>query len=468
MLVVYPINFNNIPSPNFVLESRIAPVTSGVAGRLYLNLLTGFVEVWNGTTTLVLGAQTSTLANPNTVALRDANGALTASTFNGALNGNASTASVAANAILLTSQNGAYYLNRANHTGTQLSATISDLPANIQSTRLDQFAIPQGPLNLNNFKVFNLADPALAQDAATKRYVDNATSTNNSLFLPYTVYDPGHTGKVNYAVNADTLAGVGPSYYLNRANHAGTQLSSSISDFVPRVQTVSLDSLAPPVNNVNLAGFKITLLGAPGVSSDAANKAYVDSSIAAIPPTQWSSILGTPPFRGTLQALPTPGSTASDATESIGYDHYYFYSTSGWRRIFSIPFRPFVAAPATSSATGTLGQSAYDTNFFYLCVATNSWKRIALSTWPGSVPFPATAVVQPGYTFTDGSYYYIAIAINTWMRFPLSSFSGVSSGVPVPTQSYYPGLVGMETFDSGFWYYCAGQNQWGRAALSSF
>ena len=469
MLVVYPINFNLIPSPNFVLESRIGPVTSGIAGRLYLNASTGFVEVWNGTTTLVLGAQTSVLANPNTVALRDGNGQLTASTFNGALNGNAATASLAANAMLLLNQNGAYYQSRNNHTGTQLSATISDLPANIQSTRLDQFAIPQAPLNLNNFKILNLADPTLAQDAATKRYVDNALSTNSSLFLTYTIYDPGQTGKVKYAANADTLAGVGPSYYLSRANHAGSQLAATISDFVPQVQTVSLSTLAAPVGNLNLAGFKITLLGSPGVSSDAATKGYVDTSIGAIPPPQWSSIVGIPNFRGTFQPLPNPGGTATDQTEAMGYDHYYFYSAiSGWRRIFSIPFRPWVAAPANSSASGTLGQSAYDTNFFYLCVAANSWKRIPLSTWSGSVPFPTTAVVQAGYTYTDGANFYVAVAVNTWMRFAIPAFSGVSSGVPVPTQSYYPGMTGMETFDAGYWYYCCGQNQWGRAALVSY
>jgi hypothetical protein len=468
MLLGYPLNFNNIPSPNFVLESRIAPITSGPAGRLYLNAASGYAEVWNGVTTLVLGAPVSVLANPNTVALRDAQGELTASQFNGPLNGNAATASLASNAILLSNQAGPYYLSRANHTGTQLSATISDLPANIQSTRLDQFALPQSLLNLNNFRIINLADPTGTQDAATKRYVDNSLATNNTAFLTYSIYDPSQSGKVNYAANADNLAGVGPSYYLNRANHAGTQLSNTISDFVPRVQTVTLDSLTPPVNTVSLAGFKISLLGSPGVSSDAANKGYVDASIAGIPPVQWASILGIPPLRGTLQALPATTSTAAASTESMGYDHFYFYGVSNWRRVLSVPFRPWQAAPATSSATGSIGQSAYDSNYFYICTAANTWKRIALSTWAGSVPFPATAVVQPNYTYTDGSYYYIAIAVNTWLRFALSSFSGVASGVPVPTQSYYPGLPGFETYDSGYWYYCCGQNQWGRAALIAF
>lgn len=40
-----------------------------------------------------------------------------------------------------------------------------------------------------------------------------------------------------------------------------------------------------------------------------------------------------------------------------------------------------VDAPTSATATGTIGQTAYDTNYFYVCVATNTWKRVALSTW---------------------------------------------------------------------------------------
>ena len=36
--------------------------------------------------------------------------------------------------------------------------------------------------------------------------------------------------------------------------------------------------------------------------------------------------------------------------------------------------------PATATSTGTLGQIAYDTQYIYLCVATNTWKRADL-TW---------------------------------------------------------------------------------------
>lgn len=38
-------------------------------------------------------------------------------------------------------------------------------------------------------------------------------------------------------------------------------------------------------------------------------------------------------------------------------------------------------APANSTATGTTGQIAFDTNYIYVCVANNTWKRASLSTW---------------------------------------------------------------------------------------
>jgi hypothetical protein len=37
--------------------------------------------------------------------------------------------------------------------------------------------------------------------------------------------------------------------------------------------------------------------------------------------------------------------------------------------------------PATATSTGTVGQVQWDANYIYVCVATNTWKRAALSTW---------------------------------------------------------------------------------------
>jgi hypothetical protein len=39
------------------------------------------------------------------------------------------------------------------------------------------------------------------------------------------------------------------------------------------------------------------------------------------------------------------------------------------------------AAPTTANDPGTTGQVSWDTDYFYVCVAQNTWKRVALSTW---------------------------------------------------------------------------------------
>jgi hypothetical protein len=41
-----------------------------------------------------------------------------------------------------------------------------------------------------------------------------------------------------------------------------------------------------------------------------------------------------------------------------------------------------VTAPASATGPGTPGQIAYDSDHIYVCVATDTWKRAPLSTWP--------------------------------------------------------------------------------------
>lgn len=40
-----------------------------------------------------------------------------------------------------------------------------------------------------------------------------------------------------------------------------------------------------------------------------------------------------------------------------------------------------VPTPATAGSTGIPGQFSYDTQYFYMCIATDTWKRVLISTW---------------------------------------------------------------------------------------
>ena len=47
----------------------------------------------------------------------------------------------------------------------------------------------------------------------------------------------------------------------------------------------------------------------------------------------------------------------------------------------AIYIKSSASAPANASATGVTGEIRFDTNYMYRCVATNTWKRIPISTW---------------------------------------------------------------------------------------
>jgi len=66
---------------------------------------------------------------------------------------------------------------------------------------------------------------------------------------------------------------------LARANHTGTQTASTISDFDTQVRTSRLDQMAAPTGSVSLNSQKITSLGTPTTSTDAATKGYIDTQI---------------------------------------------------------------------------------------------------------------------------------------------------------------------------------------------
>lgn len=68
---------------------------------------------------------------------------------------------------LLQGQNGAYHLNRANHTGTQLAATISNFTAAVNALPWSGMAAPTVDVSLNTHKLTNVVDGTADSDAAT-------------------------------------------------------------------------------------------------------------------------------------------------------------------------------------------------------------------------------------------------------------------------------------------------------------
>jgi hypothetical protein len=127
---------------------------------------------------------------------------------------------------------------RANHTGTQLAATVSDFDTQVRTSTLNQMAAPTASLSMNTQKITNVVDPTSAQDASTKAYVD---------------------AQVNALVD-------GAPGTLNTLNEIATAISAG----------GSFESTVVLKSGSTMTG-ALTLSGAPSSNLHAATKAYVDT-----------------------------------------------------------------------------------------------------------------------------------------------------------------------------------------------
>jgi hypothetical protein len=213
-------------------------------------------------------------------------------------------------------------LARANHTGTQLAATVSDFDTQVRTNRLDQMAAPTGSVSANSQKITNLATATTSTDAINKDYVDSKIGAADGIAS----LDAG--GKVpaselpDIAIS-DTSVVVSEAAMLALTAEVGdiavrtdvnktfilkTAGASTLANWqellTPTDAVTSVDGQTGVVdlsgNYVNVTGDtmsgalamgtnKITGLGTPTVSTDAATKDYVDT--AAIAPSNLTGVI---------------------------------------------------------------------------------------------------------------------------------------------------------------------------------
>jgi hypothetical protein len=233
--------------------------TGAIAGTFTGNLtgnVTGNVSGTSGSTTGNAATATA-LATGRTISLTgDVTG--TSASFDGT--GNASiTAAIAANsivnddiaagALIALSKLASDPLARANHTGTQAASTISDFNTQVRTSRLDQMAVPTAAVSVNSQKITNLDTPTASADAANKGYVD--TSISNLINgAPATL---------------DTL----------------DEIAAALADTANFSDTVVLKTGSTMSGALAMGTNKITGMGTPTVSTDAATKGYVDGVTVA-------------------------------------------------------------------------------------------------------------------------------------------------------------------------------------------
>lgn len=107
---------------------------------------------------------------------------------------------------------------------------------------------------------------------------------------------------------------------LARANHTGTQASSTISDLATTVKAYRLDEFADPTSSVAMNGQLLTGLADPVSPQDAATKNYVDDAVAGLTWKESVNLLATSnvALTGTSGTLVIDGHTALDDADD-GY-----------------------------------------------------------------------------------------------------------------------------------------------------
>jgi hypothetical protein len=241
-------------------------------------------------------ATTATSANTaSAIVARDGSGDFTAGTITADLTGTASAATLAASATALATPRaisltgditatgvnfdgtGAIALTTAYNPGSIVDADVNASAA-IDKTKISGTAITAGDTGTVTSTMILDGTIVNADINASAAIAYSKLSLNSSITSADIVDGTIVDGDIaNGTISAAKL--VADPYA--RANHTGTQLASTVSDFDTQVRTSRLDQMAAPTASVALNAQKITGLGTPTANTtDAATTAYVDTEIA--------------------------------------------------------------------------------------------------------------------------------------------------------------------------------------------
>lgn len=129
------------------------------------------------------------------------------------------------------------------------------------------------PIDLNQNELQNVVLQNLATDPGTPiegQIWHNTTSHHPKVRINGSTLD---------LTDAITLGGNTSTFYLSRANHTGTQVSATISDFASSVRTNTLNQMATPTSDLSIGSFKITNLANGTSVTDAVNFGQLQSVV---------------------------------------------------------------------------------------------------------------------------------------------------------------------------------------------
>lgn len=167
-----PLDMSRAELRNAVTQNLGTAPATPLPGLRYYDSTLFQERYWNGTKWVGLSDtfDASNITGLGDLALLDQVGAAEITA------GSITDSHISATAGILLSKLAVDPLDRANHTGTQLAATISDFDTQVRTSRLDQMAVPTATVDFGNQILTGLGDPLLDSDGANKAYVDAMAS----------------------------------------------------------------------------------------------------------------------------------------------------------------------------------------------------------------------------------------------------------------------------------------------------
>ena len=131
----------------------------------------------------------------------------------------------------------------------------------------------------------------------------------------------------------------------------------------------SAPTLLVETSNTNTPATAATLSHQTSGTATAASNTEIGARLSAVTTNVGS---GTEAFD--LQILLMTGGAAATAVAT-------FTSTGNLTLTGNTFNLPTIRTPASATAPGTKGDICWDTSYIYVCIATDTWKRVAISTW---------------------------------------------------------------------------------------
>ena len=181
--------------------------------------------------------------------------------------GQISNADIASDAAIALSKLATDPLARANHTGTQASSTISDLASVVKAYKLNEFGAPTADVSMNSYKITSVATPTADNDAANKKYVDDAVAGltwKESVHLLATANIPltGNTNTVTIDSHA-TLTSANSGYRLLLTGQT-TAADKGIYDYIDNGTTYTLTRSSDSDTVAELVGATVFVMEGTG------------------------------------------------------------------------------------------------------------------------------------------------------------------------------------------------------------